>query len=81
MKVIKRFTVDGKEVKLLLEDDNKTVQVIFDNKVISVSEKDTWTNIKDEEWAQDGLLKIEVESYIKKERAKNKLEHIAKEVF
>ena len=70
MKVIKTFTVDGKEAKLLLEDDNKTVQVIFDNKVISVSEKDTWTNIKDEEWAQDGLLKIEVESYIKKERAK-----------
>ena len=66
MKVIKTFTVDGKEAKLLLEDDNKTVQVIFDNKVISVSEKDTWTNIKDEEWAQDGLLKIEVESYIKK---------------
>ena len=81
MKVIKTFTVDGKEAKLLLEDDNKTVQVIFDNKVISVSEKDTWTNIKDEEWAQDGLLKIEVESYIKKESAKNKLEHIAKEVF
>ena len=81
MKVIKTFTVDGKEAKLLLEDDNKTVQVIFDNKVISVSEKDTWTNIKDEEWAQDGLLKIEVESYIKKEREKNKLEHIAKEVF
>lgn len=81
MKVIKTFTVDGKEAKLLLEDDNKTVQVIFDNKVISVSEKDTWTNIKDEEWAQDGLLKIEVESYIKKERAKNKLERIAKEVF
>lgn len=81
MKVIKTFTVDGKEAKLLLEDDNKTVQVIFDNKVISVAEKDTWTNIKDEEWAQDGLLKIEVESYIKKERAKNKLERIAKEVF
>ena len=81
MKVIKRFTVDGKEAKLLLEDDNKTVQVILDNKVISVSEKDTWTNIKDEEWAQDGLLKIEVESYIKKERATNQLEHIAKEVF
>lgn len=81
MKVIKTFTVDGKEAKLLLEDDNKTVQIIFDNKVISVSEKDTWTNIKDEEWAQDGLLKIEVESYIKKERAKNKLERIAKEVF
>lgn len=81
MKVIKTFTIDGKEAKLLLEDDNKTVQVIFDNKVISVSEKDTWTNIKDEEWAQDGLLKIEVESYIKKERAKNKLERIAKEVF
>ena len=70
MKVIKTFTVDGKEAKLLLEDDNKTVQVIFDNKVISVSEKDTWTNIKDEEWAQDGLLKIEVESYIKKEGQK-----------
>ena len=34
MKVIKTFTVDGKEAKLLLEDDNKTVQVIFDNKVI-----------------------------------------------
>lgn len=81
MKVIKTFTIDGKEAKLLLEDDNKTVQVIFDNKVISVAEKDTWTNIKDEEWAQDGLLKIEVESYIKKERAKNKLERIAKEVF
>lgn len=81
MKVIKTFTIDGKEAKLLLEDDNKTVQIIFDNKVISVSEKDTWTNIKDEEWAQDGLLKIEVESYIKKERAKNKLERIAKEVF
>lgn len=81
MKVIKTFTIDGKEAKLLLEDDNKTVQIIFDNKVISVGEKDTWTNIKDEEWAQDGLLKIEVESYIKKERAKNKLERIAKEVF
>lgn len=81
MKVIKTFTIDGKEAKLLLEDDNKTVQIIFDNKVISVAEKDTWTNIKDEEWAQDGLLKIEVESYIKKERAKNKLECIAKEVF
>ncbi len=81
MKVIKTFTIDGKEAKLLLEDDNKTVQIIFDNKVISVAEKDTWTNIKDEEWAQDGLLKIEVESYIKKERAKNKLERIAKEVF
>ena len=81
MKVIKTFTIDGKEAKLLKEDDNKTVQIIFDNKVISVAEKDTWTNIKDEEWAQDGLLKIEVESYIKKERAKNKLERIAKEVF
>ena len=81
MKVIKRFTVDGKVAKLLLEDYTKMVQVIFPYTTLFRSEKDTWTNIKDEEWAQDGLLKIEVESYIKKERAKNKLEHIAKEVF
>lgn len=81
MKVIKTLIIDGKEAKLLLSDDNKTVQTVFDNEIISSTGKDIWMNIKDEEWAQYGLLKIEVESYIKKRNAKSKLERIAEEVF
>lgn len=81
MKVIKTLIIDGKEAKLLLSDDNKTVQTVFDKEIISSTGKDIWMNIKDEEWAQYGLLKIEVESYIKKRNAKSKLERIAEEVF
>ena len=43
--------------------------------------EDLWDDIKEEEWAQLGILKIEAESYIKKKKADAKLKAIAEEFF
>ncbi len=81
MKLIKRIRIDGKEAKLLLLDDNKTVNIVFDNEIISSSAGETWNNIENEEWAQEGLLKIESERYIRKKNSIHKLKKMADECF
>lgn len=81
MKVIQQVEIEGKDAKLLLLSDKKTVQITCDNEIVSTSAGETWKNIELEEWAQMGLLKIEVENYIKKQLAVNKLKKLADEYF
>ena len=81
MKVIKKAIIQGKEIQLLLMDDERTIKLFCEDEVISVSSDGTWNNIKNEEWAQEGLLKIEAESYIKKKAALKKLKDMAQDVF
>lgn len=81
MREIKKIKIDGKEAKLLLLDDNKTVNILFDNEIISSSAGETWNNIENEEWAQEGLLKIESERYIRKKNSIHKLKKMADEYF
>ncbi|MCI8626121.1 MAG: hypothetical protein HFI40_07580 [Lachnospiraceae bacterium] len=80
MKVIKNSMIEGKEAKLLLLSNNQTLKISLGNKVICMIE-DLWDDIKEEEWAQLGILKIEAESYIKKKKADAKLKAIAEEFF
>lgn len=81
MKIIKKLIIKGKEAKLILLDDNKTVNIVYDNKTISSSAGATWNNIRNDEWAQKGLLSVEVEGYIKKKESMNKLQKLAEEYF
>lgn len=81
MKIIKKLIIRGKEAKLILLDDNKTVNVVYDNETISSSAGGTWNNIQNDEWAQQGLLSVEVEGYIKKKESMNKLQKLAEEYF
>ena len=81
MKVIKKIRVQGKDAKLLLLDDNKTVNIVLDNETISSSSGKTWNNIKNEEWAQEGLLRIESERYVRKKQSMHKLKRIADDLF
>ena len=37
MKVIQQVEIDGKEAKLLLLNDNKTVQIMCDDDIVSTS--------------------------------------------
>lgn len=81
MKVIQQVEIEGKEAKLLLLSDNKTVQIMCDNDIVSTSAGETWKNIESETWAQLGLLKIEVENYIKKQQVLKELTTLAEEFF
>lgn len=81
MKVVKKAVIQGKDVQLLLMDDGKTVKLICEEDIISVSSGETWNNIKDEEWAQYGLMKIEAERYIKRKAALKKLKDMAQDIF
>lgn len=80
MKIIHEIEIEKEKAKLLLLDDNKTIQVMLGNKVISTSEG-VWNNIKDEEWAQHALLSIQAEGYVKKSDSRNRLKLIAEEAF
>ncbi len=81
MKLIKKSIIDGKEARLVLLDDNKTVRILYDNKTIFSAANDIWENIKDEEWAQYALIKIEAEKYARRKKAKDRLKRLAEEVF
>ncbi len=81
MKIIKKLIIKGKEAKLILLDDNKTVNIVYGNETISSSAGATWNNIQDDEWAQEGLLSVEVEGHIKKAESMNKLQKLAEEYF
>lgn len=81
MKIIKKLIIKGKEAKLILLDDNKTVNIVYGNETISSSAGATWNNIRNDEWAQKGLLSVEVEGYIKKKESMNKLQKLAEEYF
>lgn len=80
MEVVKTSKINQKEAKLVLLNDN-SIQIIYDNTLISTSSENAWNNIKDEEWAQYGLMKIEVESYIAKKKSLENLNRIAEEAF
>ena len=81
MKVIKKISINGKEAKLLLLDDDKTINIILDNETISSSSDKTWNNIKNEEWAQEGLLRIESKRYMRKKKSIDKLKRMAEDLF
>jgi len=81
MKVIKKVKVNGKEAKLLLLDDDKTINIVLDDEIISSSSDKTWNNIKNEEWAQVGLLRIESERYMRKKKSIDKLKRMAEDLF
>lgn len=80
MQVVKTFKINNKEAKLILLNDN-SIQIIYDDTPISTSSQIAWNHIKDEEWAQYGLVKIEVESYMAKKESLENLNRIAKEAF
>lgn len=80
MKVVRQLEIEGKKAELLLSD-NDIVQIIYGGDIISTSGGSTWNNIKSEEWAQSGLIKIEVEKYIKRQKALNTLNKLAKLYF
>lgn len=81
MEVIQQIKIDGKDAKLILLSDKKTIQITYNNTIISTSAGETWNNIESEEWAQIGLVKIEIEKYIKNKSTLDKLQKLAEEYF
>lgn len=81
MKIIKKLMYNGKEANLILLDDNITIDVVYDNKTLSSSAGAIWKNIKNDDWAQEALLAVEVESYLKKKSCKNRLQEAADAYF
>lgn len=81
MKIIKKLIYNGKEANLILQDDNITIDVVYDDKTLSSSSGAVWKNIKNDDWAQEALLAVEVESYLKKKSCKNKLQEVADAYF
>lgn len=63
MQVIIEKTIKNKEAKLVLADDNVTVQVIYDNIVIDTSAGDTWKNLNGT-GLEEGYLDVVVNSII-----------------
>lgn len=80
MKMIKEKEINGKRVTMVLQDD-ETIEIMLDDKVISSSAKDTWENLRNEDWAQSALMKLETDKYLKKRDAMDRLSHMAEEVF
>lgn len=80
MKIITQCIIEGKQAKLLLLSDNKTLKVVLDNKVVRVMHG-VWENIKDEDWAQEATLRIVVTDYIRKKATQAELEALAKLYF
>lgn len=81
MKIIKKLIYNGKEANLILLDDNITIDVVYDDKTLSSSVGAIWKNIKNDDWAQEALLAVEVESYLKKKSCKNRLQEAADAYF
>lgn len=81
MKIIKTKSIDNRIAELVLLDDGITVQIIYDNQIISSSGNNTWNNIKDDEWAQEAILELETSSFIKRSKTKALLEKVAAEYF
>ena len=81
MKIIKKLIYNGKEANLILLDDNITIDVVYDNKTLSSSAGAIWKNIKNDDGAQEALLAVEVESYLKKKSCKNRLQEAADAYF
>ena len=81
MKIIKKLIYNGKEANLILQDGNITIDVVYDDKTLSSSSGAVWKNIKNDDWAQEALLAVEVESYLKKKSCKNKLQEAADAYF
>ena len=57
------------------------IDVVYDNKTLSSSAGAIWKNIKNDDWAQEALLAVEVESYLKKKSCKNRLQEAADAYF
>lgn len=81
MKIIKTKSIDNRIAELVLLDDGITVQIIYDNQIISSSGNNTWNNIKDDGWAQEAILELETSSFIKRSKTKALLEKVAAEYF
>lgn len=81
MKTIQRVRIDGHEAKLVLANDNNTLQVLMDNDIIESYEEHIWDNIKNEAWAQKGLLTIVAGRRIKRQKLLAEMERIAEEAF
>lgn len=81
MKIIKTKSIDNRIAELVLLDDGITVQIIYDNQIISSSGNNTWNNIKNDEWAQEAILELETSSFIKRSKTKALLEKVAAEYF
>lgn len=70
MQVILEKTIKNKEAKLVLADDNVTVQVIYDNKLIDTSAGDTWKNLNGT-GLEEGYLEVVVNSIIDEQSSYN----------
>lgn len=81
MKTIQRVRIDGHEAKLVLANDNNTLQVLMDDDIIESYEEHIWDNIKNEVWARKGLLTIVAGRRIKRQKLLAEMERIAEEAF
>lgn len=80
MKILQSNKFDGKVGNLVLTSNN-TIRIEYDNTTISEYNSMMWNNIKDEEWAQVGLLKIVVEHYLNEQKAIKELARAAEKYF
>lgn len=81
MKTIQRTRIDGHKAELTLEDDGSIVKILIDNDIVESYDGHTWDNIKNETWAQKGLLTIVAGRLIKRQRLLAEMERIAEEAF
>ena len=81
MKTIQRARIDGHKAELTLEDDRNILQVLIDDDIVESYDGYTWDNIKNETWAQKGLLTIMAGRLIKRQKLLAEMERIAEEGF
>lgn len=81
MKTIQRARIDGHKAELALEDGRNVVKILIDDDVVESYDGHTWDNIKDETWAQKGLLAIVAGRLIKRRKLLAEMERIAEEAF
>lgn len=81
MKTIQRTKIDGHKTELVLTNDGSTLQVLMDDDIIDSYDGYTWENIKNEVWAQKGLLTIVAGGLIKRQKLLDEMKRIAEEAF
>lgn len=81
MKTIQRTRIDGHIAEMALEDGRDVLQILIDDDIAESYGGYTWDNIKNETWAQKGLLTIVAGRLIKRQKLLAEMEGIAEEAF
>lgn len=79
MKVVASKLINNKLAQLVLKEDNVTVQVVYDDKIISESSKGTWDNLKCSD-LKKSYLNLIVLSYLDNLNSKENFEEFLKKV-